>query len=76
MLAFGVARDIIENSVVEMEFDELSTIRELKNELSNRYQGFEQLRHFNLAVNEEYREDDFKLSENDEVVIIPPVSGG
>ena len=29
-----------------------------------------------IAVNEEYQEHDFPLSENDEVAFIPPVSGG
>ncbi len=28
------------------------------------------------AVNEEYQEHDYPLSENDEVAFIPPVSGG
>ena len=29
-----------------------------------------------IAVNEEYQEHDFPLSDNDEVAFIPPVSGG
>ena len=29
-----------------------------------------------IAVNEEYQEHDYLLSENDEVAFIPPVSGG
>ena len=29
-----------------------------------------------IAVNEEYQEHDYPLSENDEVAFIPPVSGG
>ena len=29
-----------------------------------------------IAVNEEYQEHDYRLSENDEVAFIPPVSGG
>ena len=35
-----------------------------------------ELNTLSFAVNEEYRADDFVLSEDDEVVIIPPVSGG
>jgi len=40
------------------------------------YPEFEKLRHLALAVNSEYVQDDLIISENDEVVIIPPVSGG
>ena len=40
------------------------------------YPEFEKLRSFTIAVNAEYRSDDFVLSAQDEVVIIPPVSGG
>ena len=29
-----------------------------------------------IAVNEEYQEHDYPLSENDEIAFIPPVSGG
>ena len=29
-----------------------------------------------IAVNEEYQEHDYPLSEDDEVAFIPPVSGG
>ncbi len=29
-----------------------------------------------VAVNEEYQDHDFRLSEGDEVALIPPVSGG
>ena len=29
-----------------------------------------------VAVNEEYQKHDFRLSEGDEVALIPPVSGG
>ena len=29
-----------------------------------------------IAVNEEYQEHEYPLSENDEVAFIPPVSGG
>ncbi len=32
--------------------------------------------HIKVAVNEEYRPLDYKLSAGDEVVFIPPVSGG
>ena len=40
------------------------------------FPDFEKLRSLSIAVNQEYREDDFLVKEGDEIVIIPPVSGG
>ena len=41
-----------------------------------KYEGFQKLQSINFAINEDYQEDHFLLKEGDEVVIIPPVSGG
>ena len=41
-----------------------------------KYPEFEKLKSLKFAVNEDYQEDGYRLKENDEVVIIPPVSGG
>ena len=59
-----------------MELPEGSNVGQLKNELCNRFPDFQKLKSLAIAVNEEYQTDDFGLSERDEVVIIPPVSGG
>jgi molybdopterin converting factor subunit 1 len=75
ILAFGVAKDIIGQTKVEVDTSE-SSVKDLREQLVVAYPGFEKLASLRLAVNEEYREDDFQLSEGDEVAIIPPVSGG
>ena len=46
------------------------------NVFPDEFPDFEKLRSLVIAVNEEYQEDGFILSEKDEIVIIPPVSGG
>ena len=75
--AFGIAKDIIKNKDVALTLsNKIKTIGDLKVFLSSRYIDFEQLKYFKLAVNDEYRDDDYTLNESDEVVIIPPVSGG
>jgi molybdopterin converting factor small subunit len=51
-------------------------VGDLKIELIAQFPDFEKLRSLVIAVNEEYQEDGFILSEKDEIVIIPPVSGG
>ena len=75
--AFGIARDIFSRD--EMTFDlpsSQNTVQDLKVALVRAYPEFEKLTKFSIAVNQEYRDDNFQISENDEVVIIPPVSGG
>ncbi len=76
VLAFGVAKDIIKGSSVTLEIGKNASIRHLKKTLCNEYPKFNEIKSFAIAVNTEYKTDDFNLSEADEVVIIPPVSGG
>ena len=74
--AFGIAKDIIGGSSQEMEIPANTTIADLKAQLSREYPEFVKLVKFSIAVNESYQEDDFDISAGDELVIIPPVSGG
>ena len=74
--AFGVARDIIGSPVLEIDESTLGTTGEVKAYLIENYPKFADLLTFSLAVKDEYQEDDFVLSDHDEVIIIPPVSGG
>ena len=76
LLAFGIAKDILEGNSLSATFQEGLTVGELKQWLQRNYPAFERLRSFSIAVNEEYRSDDFVIKAKDEVVIIPPVSGG
>ena len=74
--AFGVARDIIGSSVLEIDEPTLNTTGEVKAYLIKNYPRFADLLTFSLAVKDEYQEDNFVLSDHDEIIIIPPVSGG
>jgi len=76
ILAFGIAKDIIKGSAISLEVKEGTTVNDLKDNLCHQYPDFKKLKTLSIAVNTEYRTDDFILSEQDEVVIIPPVSGG
>lgn len=75
-MAFGIARDILKDSNITFEINKGKTIGDLKNALTKQYPEFEKLASLRFAVDEDYQEDDFELSEENEVVIIPPVSGG
>jgi molybdopterin converting factor small subunit len=76
ILACGIAKDIINGSTLGLEIQNGTTVGDLKIELIAQFPDFEKLRSLVIAVNEEYQEDGFILSEKDEIVIIPPVSGG
>ncbi len=76
ILAFGIAKDIINGRTLSLELPNGADVALLKNELCNRFPDFQKLKSLAIAVNEEYQLDDFGLNEKDEVVIIPPVSGG
>ncbi len=76
ILTFGIARDIVNGNEFEVELREGANIADLKALLFNQYPEFERLASFAVAVNEEYRDDEYILSEGGEIVIIPPVSGG
>ena len=76
LVAFGIARDILKDSNISFLFTDGKTIGDLKNALIKQYPEFEKLASLRFAVGEDYQEDDFELSEENEVVIIPPVSGG
>jgi molybdopterin synthase sulfur carrier subunit len=75
LLAFGIAKDILGKTEQELEWSG-GDINALKFYLLENYPAFQKLQSLRLAVNQEYRSDDFGIKEGDEVAIIPPVSGG
>jgi len=75
LISYGIAKDILQSREQEYDLD-VKTISELKQSLFKSYPALEKLKSLSFAVNEEYKEDSFVLTENDEVVIIPPVAGG
>jgi len=76
ILAFGIAKDIIGGHMLPLELPEGLPVKDLKAQLSQRFPEFEKLASLRIAVNSEYVDDDYELQSEDEVVLIPPVSGG
>ncbi len=76
ILAFGIARDILGGSKLTVEMPTQPTVGQLKAHLCESYPAFEQLASFAIALNTEYADDGQAIQAGDEVVIIPPVSGG
>jgi len=76
VLLFGIAREIAGASKIHLDISPGTSVGEVKKKLVHQFPDFNKLRSLNFAVNEEYVKDDFTLHESDELVIIPPVSGG
>jgi molybdopterin converting factor small subunit len=76
VVAFGIAKDILKGRELQLEVKDASTVADVKERLKTDFPAFQKLVKFSLAVGEEYRNDDFVISENQEVIVIPPVAGG
>jgi molybdopterin converting factor subunit 1 len=76
ILAFGIARDILGGSQMTMELPKQASVGQLKEKLCDQYPDFQKLASLSIAVNTAYAEDNQLVQPEDELVIIPPVSGG
>lgn len=76
IIAFGIAKDILQGKKLSLDFKEGISIAEVKAELISLYPDFQNLASLQIAVNADYVPDDYIIQTNDEVVLIPPVSGG
>ncbi len=76
VIAFGVAREIFGSGTIETELYTDASVGTLRNLLEQKYPRLGQLASYMVAVNSEYAEPHVVLAANDEVAVIPPVSGG
>jgi molybdopterin converting factor small subunit len=76
LICYGITKDILGGFEKQIEVADGMTVGELKKELTWRFPDFEKLKSLRIAINTEYADDQSILSTNDEVVLIPPVSGG
>lgn len=75
VLCFGVARDIVGSSTLEIK-EALHDVKSLKAFLEGRFPEFGNLKSYMVAVDEEYAEDELPINSAQTIAIIPPVSGG
>lgn len=76
VLAFGITKDIFGASAVDVVLNEKITVTSLRSTLEEKYPRLKQLASYMIAVNNEYASDSEELQQQDEVAVIPPVSGG
>lgn len=76
ILAFGITRDILGGSTVEMQISANANVADLRAALYAEYPALQKLNNLAIALNTEYASEEQTITERDEVVLIPPVSGG
>lgn len=76
IVAFGIAKDIIKGKELTMDLDNGNSVSAVREQLSSIYPEFSKLSSLRFAVNADYVEDSYELKSGDELVLIPPVSGG
>lgn len=76
ILCFGITRDIIGQFEYELELTDGASVADLKVILNDKFPSFKKLTSLRIALNTEYAQDTDILKPNDEIVLIPPVSGG
>lgn len=72
--AYGIAGDIA-GKAFEMDVDGV-TVGDLRKALHVAYPALGNLASLLIAVNQSYVADDSNIKDTDEIVLIPPVSGG
>ena len=77
VLFFGAARDIVDQNPLSLSFEETATVSQAYQQLTGKFSGLERSgRSLLFAVNQEYATLNTNLTDEDELAIFPPVSGG
>ena len=72
---FGVAKEIVEGDILHLD-QPIDSVKALRDAIHATYPDFSSIKGFMIAINHEYATDDMQFNANDELAIIPPVSGG
>jgi molybdopterin synthase sulfur carrier subunit len=73
--AFGITRELLGGKEAFIEIRG-QTVGDLRTELAERFPELQGLKSLYIAVNNDYSTDEQVLGPNDEIALIPPVSGG
>ena len=77
VVLFASARDLLNQREVELSLSSSATVGELKRELTRQFPELTDLvKRSALSVDHEFAVERDRLSEEAEVALIPPVSGG
>ncbi|MBS7566229.1 molybdopterin converting factor subunit 1 [Mucilaginibacter sp. Bleaf8] len=77
ILLFGITREIVGKQKLPVPADQnITTVKALKTWLGQQYPAMQSLSSLLVAVDSEYAQDDDVLNGENEIALIPPVSGG
>ncbi|ATL48920.1 molybdopterin synthase sulfur carrier subunit [Chitinophaga caeni] len=76
ILAFGIVKDIFQSPRKELEIMDHADVATLKKVLEQNYPELKRLKTYFIAVDQEYATGPEILNAQQEIAIIPPVSGG
>jgi molybdopterin converting factor small subunit len=73
---FGITKDILSGFSHTTHIQEGDSIKNLMEMLIQKYPTLAELTSLRVAVNEDYQDENYIIKSTDEIVLIPPVSGG
>jgi molybdopterin converting factor subunit 1 len=73
---FGITKEIVGQPELAITLPPATKVSELTERLKADFPRLRDLRSMVVAVNSEYAEEEYELQEQDEIALIPPVSGG
>jgi len=76
ILLFGITKDLVGSQKLLFELKDKTTVADFKKQLQEKYPELEGLSSLAIAINSEYATDSNIIMANDEIALIPPVSGG
>jgi molybdopterin converting factor subunit 1 len=76
ILLFGITKDLVGKQKLQLQIPEDTTIADFKKLLKEKYPELVELDSLAIALNSEYATDEIVCQQNDEIALIPPVSGG
>lgn len=76
LLLFGITKDLVGKQKLHLAIPMSTTVADFRKILVEKHPELHELDGISIAVNSEYATDGHVLVHNDEVALIPPVSGG
>ncbi|GAB3811924.1 MoaD/ThiS family protein [Pontibacter rugosus] len=74
---FGMAKELVGQQAIYLNNTQhITNVKDLKERLRQEYPVFNQLPSMAIAINVNFAQDEDEVHEQDEIVVIPPVSGG
>lgn len=77
ILLFGITREIVGDASLYISAEEkIKTVQQLRLFLMEQYPALKKLSSLAIAVNNKYAQKEDNITIDDEIALIPPVSGG